>query len=105
MEIFKDKPDNDEVRGHGDGIHAKRSELLAQAYPQEEVEQCHVQEIVEEVGAPETNAVFRGGLLMEGEVGREPVVHKETEHVADGLSHVHVDPVLQDPVDDIVQHG
>ena len=103
--MFKDKPDEDEVRGHGDGVHAKRGELLAEAYPQEEVEQRHVQEIVEEVGTAEADAVFRRGLLVEGEVGREPVVHKETEHVADGIGHVHVDPVLQDPVYDVVEGG
>ena len=103
--MLKDESDEDEVRGYGDGIHTKRGELLAQTYPQEEIEQPDVQEIVEEVGTPETDTVFRRGLLVEGEVGREPVVHKETEHVADGIGHVHVDPVLQDPVNDIVQHG
>ena len=105
MEMFKDKPDNDEVRGHGDGIYTKRGHLLAQTQPQEEIQQPDVQEIVEEVGTPETDSVFRRGLLVEGEVGREPVVHKETEYVADGIGHVHVDPVLQNPLDDIVQHG
>ena len=49
MEMFKDKPDDDEVRGHGDGIYTKRGHLLAQTQPQEEIQQPDVQEIVEEV--------------------------------------------------------
>jgi hypothetical protein len=69
MEVFKDKSDDEEVRGDGDGIYTQRGEFAAQSYPEEEVEQRDVQAVVEEVGASEANAVFRRGLFVEGEMG------------------------------------
>ena len=69
---------------------------------EEEVEETDLQEVVEEVGSGKSDAVLGRGLLLEGEMGREIVIGTEAEHVADGESHVDIDPVLQDPIDGIV---
>ena len=64
-----------------------------------------MQEVVDQMGATKADAVLGRGLLLEGEVGGQPVVHQEAEHVADGIGHVDIDPVLEDPVDGIVDGG
>ena len=103
--MFKGKSYEDEIAGHGDGEYGQWRKLPTQTNPQEEVEQHDVQTVVEQVGTTKAKAVLRGGLFLEREVGRQPVVHQETEPIADGIGYVHIDPVLQDPVDDVVDGG
>ena len=103
--MFEYESHEHEIRRYGDGEHGDGRQLAAETEPQEEVEEHDMQEIVEEMRTAEADAVLRRGLLLEGEVGREVVVHQETEHVADGVGHVDVDPVLQDPVDGIMDGG
>ena len=64
-----------------------------------------MQQVVHQMGTPETDAVLGRGLLMEGEVGGEVIIHQETQRIADGIGYVDVDPVLQHPVDGIVDAG
>ena len=42
---------------------------------------------------------------MEGEVRRQVVVHQETQSVTDRIGDIHVHPVLQHPVDAVVERG
>ena len=100
--MFEDESHEDEVRGYGDGENGKGRQFAAEADPEEEVEEHDMQQIVHEVGPAEAQSVLRRSLLLKREVGREVVVHQEAQHVADGIGHVHLYPVLQYPVDGIV---
>ena len=102
---MEDVTDEEKVRGKGDGIYAERCQLIAEAQPEEEVQQHDVQAIVEQVGTTEADTVLGRSLLLESPVGTEPVVYNKTEHIADGIGHVHIDPVLQHPVDGIMNGG
>lgn len=105
LQFAEDVTDDDEVRGYGDGIHTQRCQLFAETKPEEEVQQHDVQTVIKQMGTAEADAVLGGGLLLESPVGTEPVVHQKTEHVTDGIGNVHVDPVLQDPIYDVVDGG
>ena len=37
-------------------------------------------------------------------MSRQVVVEEETDEIADGVGHIDIDPMLQHPVDDIVDH-
>ena len=100
--MFEDESHEDEVGGYGDSEHGKGRQFAAEADPEEEVEEHDMQQIVHEVGPAEAQSVLRRSLLLKREVGREVVVHQEAQHVADGIGHVYLYPVLQYPVDGIV---
>ena len=102
LEVLEDKADDEEVDGDGDAEDGKGCQDAVDTYPQEEVEETQLQEVVEDVGTCKSGAVARAGLLTEREVGGEVVVGKEADDVADGESDVEVDPVLQQPVDGVV---
>ena len=103
--MFKGKSDKEEIARHGNGEHSQWGKFPTQSHPQEEVKQHNVQTVVEQVGTAKAKAVLGRGLFLESEVGGEPVVHQEAETIADGIGNVHIDPMLQDPVDDIVDGG
>ena len=100
--MLEDKADDEEVDGDGDAEDCKGRQDTVDTYPQEEVEETQLQEVVEDVGPGKARTVFLVGILTEREVGREVVVGKETDDVADGEGDVEVDPVLQQPVDGVV---
>ena len=54
------------------------------------------------MGSSESDTILGRGLLLECEMGGEIVVYQETEYVADGIGHVDIDPVLQHPVDGVM---
>ena len=103
--MFEYKPHHQEVRGDGDGKHAQWGQLSTEANPQEEVEQNNMQAVVHEMCAAEADAVLCRCFLLKGEVGRHIVVGKETDHVAHRIGYIDVDPMLEYPVDDIVDCG
>ena len=100
--MFEYEPYEHKVRGYGDGEHGNRCHLATESDPEEEVEEHDMQQVVHQMRPTESDAVLRRGLLLKREVGREVVVHQEAQHVADGIGHVHLYPVLQYPVDGIV---
>ena len=100
--MLEDVADDEEVDGHGDAEDRKGCQDTVDTDPQEEVEETQLQEVVEDVGTRKASTVFLVGGLTEREVGREVVVSKETDDVADGEGDVEVDPVLQQPVDGVV---
>ena len=100
--MLEDVSDDHEVGGDGDTEHGKGGQNGGNAYPEEEIKQTQLQEIVKDVGPGEACAVLGGGVGTEGEVGREVVVGKETNHIANGEGDVKIDKVLQDPVDGVV---
>ena len=102
LEVLEDKADDEEVDGDGDAEDGKGRQDAVDTYPQEEVEETQLQEVVEDVGTCKAGTVARAGLFTEREVGGEVVVGKETDDVADGEGYVEVDPVLQQPVDGVV---
>ena len=102
LKVLEDKADDEEVDGDGDAEDGKGCQDAVDTYPQEEVEETQLQEVVEDVGTCKAGTVALAGLLTEREVGGEVVVGKETDDVADGEGDVEVDPVLQQPVDGVV---
>lgn len=100
--MFEDESDKYEVRGYGNGQYGDGSQFPTEAYPEEEIEENNVQQVVCQVGKTETDAIFRRGLLLESEMGREVIVDEETQYVADGVGYIHIHPVHQYPVDAIV---
>ena len=100
--MFEYESHEHEVRGYGDGEHGDGRQFPTESKPEEEVEEHDMQEIVHQVSPSESDAVLGRRLLVEGEMGREIVIHQKTEHVADGVGYVHVDPMLQNPVNRIM---
>ena len=100
--MLEDVSDNHEVGGDGDTENGKGGQDGGNAYPEEEIKQTQLQEIIKDVGPGEACAVLGGGVGTEGEVGREVVVGKETNHIANGEGDVKIDKVLQNPVDGVV---
>lgn len=103
--MLEDEADHDEVGGDGDGEDGDGGELAAEAQPEEKVEQHDVEQVVDQVGTAKTDAILGGGLLVEREARREVVVDQEAQDVTHGVGHVDIDPVLQHPVDDVVDGG
>lgn len=62
-----------------------------------------MQQIVHQMGASKAYTVLRRGFFLKGEMSREEIVHDKAEHIADGIGYVHIDPVLQHPIDNVVQ--
>lgn len=103
--MLEDEAYEDEVGGDGDGEDGDGGELATEAEPEEQVEEDNVEPVVDEMGAAEAEAGFGGGVLAEGEVGGEVVVDQEAQHVANGVGDIDVDPMLQHPVDGVVDGG
>ena len=93
---------HEEVRWNSYGEYAEGCQLAAETNPKEEVEQNDVQAIIHEMGSAEAYAVLGRSLLLEGEMGGHVIIGEETDDVSDRIGHIDVDPVLEDPVDDIV---
>ena len=98
LQFAEDETDQEEVRGDSDGEHSERGQFTTETKPKEEVEQYDMEAVVHEVGTAKANAVLGRGLLLEGEVGRHIVIGQETEYIANGISHIDVDPMLENPV-------
>ena len=100
--MLKHIPDENEVRGDGDGVDSQGRQLAAESQPEEEVKQHDMQAVVHQMGTSEAHGVLARGTLLEGEMSRHPVVHQETENISHGVGYIHVDPMLQYPVDGVV---
>ena len=100
--MLEDESDDEEVDGHGDAEDAEGGQDAVDTEPEKEVEQAQLQEVVEDVGSGEASPVAGVGMLAEGEVGREVVVGEEADDIAHGEGDVELYPVLQQPVDGIV---
>ena len=100
--MFEDEPHEHEIRGYGDGEYGDGRQLATESDPEEEVEEHDMQQVVHQMRPAEAQSILLRGLLLKREVGGQVVVHQETQHVADGIGHVHLNPVLQYPVDGIV---
>ena len=105
LNFFKYESDEEEVGGDGDGIDTEGCQLAAESHPEPEVEEGDLQAVVEEVGSAEADSVALGGFLVEGEMGGEIVVDEEAEDIADGIGDIDVEPVLQQPVEGVVDGG
>ena len=92
--MFENETYDEEVCGYGDEKDGKGSQQAVHSYPEEEVEQANLQEIVEYVGSNKSCSVLLWGFLAEGEVSRQVVVEEETDEIADGIGHIDIDPVL-----------
>ena len=100
--MLEDVSDNHEVGGNGDAEHGKGSQYGGNAHPEEEIKQAQLQEIIKDVGPGKACAVLGGGIGTEREMGREVIVSKETNDIADGEGDVKIYPILQNPIDGVV---
>ena len=100
--MFEDEPHEHEVRRHGDGEYGDRCQFATESDPEEEIEEHDMQQVIHQMRPAEAQSVLRRGLLLKREVGAQIVVHQKAYHVADGIGHVHLYPVLQYPIDGIV---
>lgn len=100
--MFEDIPYEYEVDGHRDAEHREGSQDSVYTYPEEEIEETHLQEIIEYVSPRKPRSVSGRGLLLEREMGREIIVGAETHQIAYGEGYVYINPVLQYQVDGVM---
>ena len=62
-----------------------------------------MQQIVYQMGTTKTNTILRRSLFLEGEMSCQEIVYDKAEHIANGIGNVHINPVLQYPIDGIMQ--
>ena len=92
--VLEDKAYQQEVDGNGNGIDANWGHLRAQSHPKEEVQQSHLEEVVDQVGSTKAGSVFGICLLMEDEVGRQVVVDDKSGNVSSCPCYVDIDNKL-----------
>ena len=92
--MLKYEPDDDEVRRNSYCQYGKRCDQTMQSHPEEEVEKYDLEEVIKRMCSDESHSVCLGGFLLECEMGREVIVDKKTEKIADGISDVYIYPVL-----------
>ena len=97
--------DQEEIDGNGDAEDAQGGCLVADTQAEEDVEEHHVEQIVDQMGTTEPNAVLGRHGLAEREVGGEIIVEQQTEQIAYRVGHIDIDPMLQHPIDGIMGKG
>jgi len=100
--VFEHKSDKYKICGHGNSQYSNGGKFTAETQPEEGIEKYDMQEIVYQMSPPEANAILGRSFLFEGEVSCQIIVDKETENISDGIGYVNINPVLEYPINDIV---
>ena len=77
----EDKPEQKEVDGDGDHHHEDRRQPLADARPQEKMEQADFQQVIDNMAAGKARCIAFRGPSSESEVGGQPIVADEPHAV------------------------
>ena len=101
--MAEDKAHEHEIDRNCDAEDQKRSHFIANAKRDERVEQHNMQQIVDKMCTAESHAALCREPFPEGEACREIVVEHQAEQIAGSIGNVHIHPVLQHPVDTVVE--
>ena len=103
--MLEDEADKDVVDGYGDGIDTHGSHGGAQAHLQEDVEEDHLQQVVDDVGCTKACAVLDVGLRTEDVAGAHVIVEHKAGDIACRPGDVDINDQLEQPVDGIMDGG
>lgn len=101
--VFKDEPHEQEIDRNGNGKHRHRRQRLGNAQPQKQIQQPHVKQIVDQMGATETKSPAPRRPLPEREVSRQIEVGHKADGIAQRIGHIDIDDPLQDKIDTVMQ--
>ena len=102
---LQEEPYEKEVDGDADAEHRDGCPLLVDANPDEEVERCELQHVVDDVRYGKSSASFCRCLHAEREAGGRPEIKEEAYDVAYCQRKAWREPVEQHPIDGILKKG
>ena len=103
--MLEDEADEDVIDGYGDGIDTHGSHGGAQAHLQEDIEEDHLQQVVDNVGHTEACAILDVGLRTEDVAGAHVIVEHKAGDIACRPRDVDIDDQLEQPIDGIMDGG